>query len=127
MLHLIHPLGFTFEDRALRRAGLDYHEWTDVQQYTSFEAFMIQHAPQRLYAFSTKGRKYYTEIRYQSGDTLMFGPETRGLPTEILNGMNQDHILRLPMKTGCRSLNLSNTVAIAVYRAWADLDFYGSI
>lgn len=127
MLHLIHPLGFKLEDRALRRAGLDYHEWAHVQQHPSFDAFRNQVSPDRLFAFSTKGRNYYTEARYQPGDALLFGPETRGLPAEILNRMDQDHILRLPMKPGSRSLNLSNTVAIAVYRAWSDLNFDGSI
>ena len=122
-LHLIHPLGFKLEDRALRRAGLDYHEWADVEQHASFDEFIKNTSPQRLFAFSTKGRKFYTDVNYKSGDVLLFGPETRGLPADILNTMENDHILRLPMKEKSRSLNLSNTVSIAVYQAWSDLGF----
>lgn len=120
---MIHPLGFKLENRALRRAGFDYHEWADVQQYSSFDAFIKEITPERLFAFSTKGRKLYTDVSYKSGDVLLFGPETRGLPDKILNAAGDEHVLRLPMKEGSRSLNLSNTVAVIVYQAWSQLGF----
>ncbi len=126
-LHLIHPLGFKLEDRALRRAGLDYHEWADLEQHDSFEDFMKNVAPKRLFACSTKGRKVYTEVEYKSGDMLLFGSETKGLPDDILQSLGEEYVLRLPMKEQSRSLNLSNTVAVVVYHAWADLGFPESI
>jgi len=126
-LHLIHPLGFKLEDRALRRAGLDYHEWADVEQHASFDEFLSKAMPKRLFAFSTKGRKFYTEVNYKSGDVLLFGSETSGLPKDILEGLGENHVLKLPMKEQSRSLNLSNTVAIVVYQAWYDLGFQGSV
>ncbi len=126
-LHLIHPLGFKLEDRSLRRAGLDYHEWADLEQHSSYEEFLKNAEPKRLFACSTKGQKVYTEVEYMSGDVLLFGPETRGLPDDILETVGAENVLRLPMKKKSRSLNLSNTVAVVLYQAWADLGFLGAI
>ena len=125
-LHLIQPLGFTLEDRQLRRAGLDYHEWADVRTYANLEEFLDQIKPTRLLAFSTHASRRYTEMAYQEGDALLFGPETRGLPKEILESVPEGQRLTLPMRPGNRSLNLSNTVAIAVYEAWRQLGFVGA-
>ncbi len=122
-LHLIKPLGFELHDKRLRRAGLDYHEWAHVEQYNSFSEFKRIHSFHNLYAFSTKGTRIYSEIHYYHGDVLMFGPETRGLPEKILNNIPSANIATLPMIPNSRSLNLSNTVAIAVYEAWRQLDF----
>lgn len=122
-LHLIHPLGFELDDKRLRRAGLDYHEFASVQQYDSLEQFIEQQQPARLIAFSTKGRRNYSEIHYQPGDALLFGPESRGLPRDILEQLPSDNIARIPMRTNSRSLNLSNTVAIALFEAWRQNGF----
>jgi tRNA (cytidine/uridine-2'-O-)-methyltransferase len=124
-LHLIEPLGFAMEDRQLRRAGLDYHEFARVQVHRHYADFMQRIAPRRLFAFSTKGRRLYSDVSYQTGDTLMFGPESRGLPPEILSSIAVDHLLRVPMLENSRSLNLSNTVAVALYEAWRQHDFGG--
>jgi tRNA (cytidine/uridine-2'-O-)-methyltransferase len=113
-LHLIEPLGFKLEDKQLRRAGLDYHEWADIKTYNNIEELKPE---QSVFAFSTKGEKYYHQARFNAGDYLVFGPETRGLPEQYLNRLDQDHILRLPMRKHSRSLNLSNTVAIVTYEA----------
>ncbi len=122
-LHLIHPLGFSLEGKKLRRAGLDYHEWCDVQEYLNWQEFLITAKPSRLLAFSTKGEKVYSEHRFAEGDALIFGPETRGLPAEILESLPANRRLRLPMLAHSRSLNLSNTVAVALYEAWRQLGF----
>lgn len=113
-LHLIEPLGFKLEDKQLRRAGLDYHEWADIRTYNSIEELKTE---QNVYALSTKGQKHYHQASFSAGDYLVFGPETRGLPEEYLNQLDKDHILRLPMREHSRSLNLSNTVAIVTYEA----------
>lgn len=125
-LHLIKPLGFDLEDKLLRRAGLDYHEWTRVSQHDSFEEFLQSAQFQTIYAFTTKGRQNYSEIKYHKDDVLLFGPETRGLPVEILQSLPTQQRVRLPMLEHSRSLNLSNTVAIAVYESWRQLGFSGS-
>lgn len=122
-LHLIKPLGFELQDKALRRAGLDYHEWASVRQHENFPAFLRDTEINSLYAFSTKGTRLYSDIRYQANDALLFGPETRGLPMELLQSMPAEHVATLPMKQQSRSLNLSNTVAIAVYEAWRQAGF----
>lgn len=124
-LHLIKPLGFDLEDKKLRRAGLDYKEWADMQLHDSLEAFINSAEPKKLYACSTKGKKNHTEAEFKEGDALLFGPETRGLPGDILASLAQDQILRLPMRAESRSLNLSNSVAIFIYEAWRQLDFAG--
>jgi tRNA (cytidine/uridine-2'-O-)-methyltransferase len=124
-LHLIEPLGFALEDKQLRRAGLDYHEWTDVRTYASLEEFLSKIQPARVLAYSTKSARPYTDIDYRQTDTLLFGPETRGLPREILESLPPAQRLRLPMRPGVRSLNLSNAVAVVVYEAWRQLGFAG--
>lgn len=122
-LHLVEPLGFDFDDRLLRRAGLDYHEYAVVKRHADFATYLATARPPRWFAFSTKGQVSYTEVAFQPGDALVFGCETRGLPSALLSVMNRDNILRLPMQGHSRSLNLSNTVAIALYEAWRQNDF----
>jgi len=124
-LHLIHPLGFKLNDRRLRRAGLDYHEWAQIQEHSNLTEFLSQQQPTRLFAFTTKGCRCYDEVEYRSGDVLLFGPETRGLPAQVLASIPEQQRLRIPMLSTQRSLNLSNAVAIAVYEAWRQLDFPG--
>ena len=114
MLHLIEPLGFKLEDKQLRRAGLDYHEWAEVKTYKSINDLKPENP---VYALSTKGKKNYHQATFKAGDYLIFGPETRGLPENYLNQLDEDFILRLPMLEHSRSLNLSNTVAIVTYEA----------
>ncbi len=125
-LHLVEPLGFRLDDRQLRRAGLDYHEWTDLQTHACYEELLAALAPRRVLAFSTKAQRRYTDIAYQKGDMLLFGPETRGLPVDILHSVPTDQRLRLPMRPEARSLNLSNAVAVVVYEAWRQLGFLGA-
>ena len=121
-LHLIKPLGFEFDDKKLRRAGLDYHEFAEVGQYDDLEHFQKVAQPKRLFAFSTKGKRNYAQVNYQPGDALVFGPESRGLPMPLLAELG-DQVVRLPMLPHSRSLNLSNTVAIALFEAWRQNDF----
>ena len=123
-LHLVKPLGFQLEDKALRRAGLDYHEWTNIRTHENFAMFLTSVEPKRLLAFTTKGSNCYSQFAYQTGDTLLFGPETRGLPEDLRSYCDQR--LRLPMRGSSRSLNLANCVAIVVYEAWRQLDFTGA-
>jgi tRNA (cytidine/uridine-2'-O-)-methyltransferase len=122
-LHLIEPLGFAWEDKKLRRAGLDYAEWAEVERYVSLEAFIDNVRPSNLYAASTKGTRCYADVQYQQRDALLFGPETRGLPADILRSLAPECVLRLPMQKTSRSLNLSNCVAVFVYEAWRQLGF----
>ncbi len=126
-LHLIEPLGFVLDDKRLRRAGLDYHEWAQVQSHGSWEEFVAAVKPQRVFACSTRGRSNYSEAAYRQGDTLVFGPESRGLPAEFLAALPPEQVLRLPMREGSRSLNLSNSVAVFVYEAWRQLGFAGGV
>ena len=121
-LHLIEPLGFDLSDRQVKRAGLDYHDLARVQIHPSLEVCLHTIKPRQVYACSTKGRQYYSDIAYQAGDVLLFGPETRGLPQKILDEMGKE-IIRIPMLPDSRSLNLSNAVAIIVYEAWRQLGF----
>ena len=116
-LHLIHPLGFELDDARLQRAGLDYHEWANIREFRSLEEFMNTIKPVRIYGISTKGRRKYTDVDF-TGDkdiALLFGPETRGLPVPVLEGMPPENILRIPMLATSRSLNLSNAAAVLVY------------
>ena len=126
-LHLIHPLGFDMDDKKLRRAGLDYHEFAAVQEYDSLEEFAEKVKPNRIFGISTKGQQYVHDIKYEEGDALLFGPETRGLPEEVRNSLGKENILRIPMQPTNRSLNLSNAVTLMVYEAWRQLDFKGSV
>ncbi len=124
-LHLIEPLGFTLDDAKLRRAGLDYREFADVRVHAGMAAFVADIAPPRLFAFSTRGTTRHDAPRFERGDALLFGPETRGLPVDLLSSLPDGHTLRLPLVPGSRSLNLSNTVAIALFEAWRQHDFRG--
>lgn len=125
-LHLIRPLGFALDHAKLRRAGLDYHEFASVAAHEDLAAFLAAVAPPRLLALSTRGSTRYDAVAYADGDALLFGPETRGLPQDVLDGVDAKHRLRLPMRPGNRSLNLSNAVAIVVYEAWRQLGFDGA-
>lgn len=125
-LHLVEPLGFSMETKALRRAGLDYHEFAEVTVHANWSALRSALTGRRLFALTTKGSTPFHRTRFSEGDVLVFGPETRGLPPEILDEFEPGSRLRLPMKPDSRSLNLSNTVAIAVYEVWRQLDFVGA-
>ena len=122
-LHLIEPMGFKLEDKLLRRAGLDYREWASITCHLSLRDFIQSIDIKRLFGFSTKAKRTYGDAKFLPGDFLLFGPESRGLPADLLNLLESDNKLRIPMVEGSRSLNLSNTVAIAVYEAWRQHDF----
>ena len=123
-LHLIHPLGFSADDKQLKRAGLDYHEWARVRQHENYTSFTQQlDKTQRILACSTRGTRMYTEIRYELSDVLLFGPETQGLPTCILDSMPRENIIRIPMQVSSRSLNLANSSAIILYEALRQIGF----
>ena len=124
-LHLIEPLGFDLDDKKLRRAGLDYREFQSLKVHASLEDYQQSQQPKKIYALSTKGTVGYSSARFEEGDALLFGPETRGLPEEVRDSLGTDQVLRLPMQKHSRSLNLSNTVSIIVYEAWRQLDFAG--
>ncbi len=124
-LHLIRPLGFDMDDKRLRRAGLDYREWQGVALHDHWRDFLDSAQPGAVHGFSTRATRYYTDARYRPGDALLFGPETRGLPTDLLDGLGPSRTLRLPMQAQSRSLNLSNAVAVVVYEAWRQLAFAG--
>lgn len=122
-LHLIHPLGFSLDDKQLRRAGLDYDEYAKVREYPSLDAFISQIRPVTLYAASTKGTTGYSTVRYNPGDAILFGPESRGLPPRILASFTPGTVLRIPMQVTSRSLNLSNAVSVIVYEALRQNNF----
>ena len=124
--HLIHPLGFELDDRRLRRAGLDYREFASIREHPSLQAFSLAVQPASLLGVSTRGARVYTDAAYRPGDAFLFGPETRGLPAEVLAELGRDAVLRVPMLPGSRSLNLANTVAVLVYEAWRQQGFRGS-
>lgn len=125
-LNLIEPLGFSLEDKQLRRAGLDYHDLSNVVVHGDYAQFLGAVAGKRLLACSTKGQLRHTEIRYAENDVLLFGSETTGLPASILQQVGNEAIVRIPMQASSRSLNLSNAVAIIAYEAWRQLDFAGA-
>ncbi|GAB3237103.1 tRNA (cytidine(34)-2'-O)-methyltransferase [Pseudaeromonas pectinilytica] len=122
-LHLIEPLGFDLEEKKLRRAGLDYHDLATVTRHHNYAAFAEAMQGRRIFALTTKGRTPHTTPAYQAGDVLLFGSETSGLPDAVRNSLPQDHLIRIPMLSSSRSLNLSNAVAIVSYEAWRQLDF----
>lgn len=126
-LHLIEPLGFTLEDRLLRRAGLDYHEFAAVRTHASLRDCAQLLGERRWIAFSTRGGQRYSDIAFRTGDALLFGPETRGLPADVLARFPPGQRARLPLMPGNRSLNLSNAVAVVVYEAWRQLGFPGGV
>ena len=122
-LHLVKPLGFTLENKQLLRAGLDYHEFATITVYDSWAdcAQALNHC--RLFAVSTRGTQRYDRMDYAAGDAFVFGPESRGLPAELLAGVSEERRIRLPMVAGSRSLNLSNAVAVVLYEAWRQVNF----
>jgi tRNA (cytidine/uridine-2'-O-)-methyltransferase len=126
-LHLVEPLGFSMDDKHMRRAGLDYHEYAEVKRHASWQALLAaeQPAAARMFAFSTKGSRPVHEERFEAGDWFVFGAETRGLPDAVLAGFPPQQRLRLPMRAGQRSLNLSNAVAVSVFEAWRQIGFAG--
>lgn len=122
-LHLVRPLGFTLEDRQLVRAGLDYHEFATLRVHDNLAECLSAFDPARVFALTTKGSQPFHQLHYQSGDAFLFGPESRGLPADVLAQFDTGHRVRLPMQPHSRSLNLSNTVAVAVYEAWRQCGF----
>ena len=126
-LHLIRPLGFSLDDKQLRRAGLDYHEYTTLQVHDSLAQGLAALGQPRLFALTTKGTHPFHTVACQPGDAFLFGPESRGLPAEVLAALLPEQHLRLPMLPDNRSLNLSNTVAVVVYEAWRQCGFAGSV
>ena len=124
-LHLIEPLGFELDEKRLRRAGLDYREFVSVQTHTSLDACLASLGMPRVFALSTRNSLRYEQATFEEGDALLFGPETRGLPRAVLDALPPEQRLRLPMREGNRSLNLSNSAAVVVYEAWRQLGFEG--
>ena len=122
-LHLIHPLGFEMNAKELRRAGLDYIDWSIVYHYNNFEDYIEKNGFKSLYAVSTKGKKYYSNCNFFKNDSFIFGPETRGLPQKILDKFETEKILKIPMLENNRSLNLSNATSIIIYEAWRQINF----
>jgi tRNA (cytidine/uridine-2'-O-)-methyltransferase len=125
-LHLVEPLGFAMQDRQLRRAGLDYHELANVQTHKNWSSCRKVLGGKRRFAFTTKASRLYTEVAYSPDDVLVFGAETRGLAASLLEEFEPDKRLKLPMRPGNRSLNLSNAVAVVVFEAWRQIEFRGS-
>ncbi len=127
-LHLIEPLGFSMDDKLLRRAGLDYHEYADIRRHAGWAAFLTacRPDPARLFALTTQGTRTPYEVRFEAGDWLVFGAETRGLPPALRQRIAASQWLRLPMRPGQRSLNLSNAVAVTVFEAWRQQGFAGA-
>jgi tRNA (cytidine/uridine-2'-O-)-methyltransferase len=126
-LHLVEPLGFSMEDRLMRRAGLDYHEYADVRRHAGWDALLaaMQPDPQRMFALTTKGTRAVHDVAFRAGDWFVFGAESSGLPPDLRERFAPDQRLRLPMRAGQRSLNLSNAVAVTVFEAWRQNGFQG--
>ena len=124
-LHLVEPLGFELDERRLRRAGLDYHEFADVSVHSDLDACLAALGGPRVFALSTRGQTIYTEVAFEPGDAFLFGPETRGLPQTMLDELPAEQTLRLPMQPDSRSLNLSNSAAVVIYEAWRQNGFSG--
>lgn len=125
-LHLIQPLGFELDDKRLRRAGLDYHEFAALKVHADLQSCLDSVQPQRVFALSTKGTRWFSEVEYRPGDLFLFGPESRGLPVDIRESLPPEQVLRIPMQPGSRSLNLSNSAAVLVYEAWRQQGFAGA-
>ncbi|GAA0858760.1 tRNA (uridine(34)/cytosine(34)/5-carboxymethylaminomethyluridine(34)-2'-O)-methyltransferase TrmL [Aliiglaciecola litoralis] len=126
-LHLIEPLGFDWDDKKVRRAGLDYHEFAQVKRHANLQAYIDSQQPKRIFACTTKGKSNFTDAHFMAGDALLFGPETRGLPDDIIESLPPEQRLRIPMLPNSRSMNLSNAVAVFVYESWRQLDFNGAV
>lgn len=125
-LHLVHPLGFSMDERQLRRAGLDYHELANVVEHPDLGECLEKLRPGRVLALTTRARRSLYEERFRAGDAFLLGPETRGLPQEVLDGLPESARLRIPLRPGNRSLNMSNAAAVALYEAWRQLGFEGA-
>lgn len=130
-LHIIEPMGFFWDDKKLRRAGLDYHEFVDIKRYKNFDAFLVSNQlclmeTDRVFAMTTKGSRPHSEVAYKINDYLLFGPETRGLPSSVLDPLPLLQRIRIPMLANSRSMNLSNSVAVAIYESWRQLDYQGA-
>ena len=125
-LHLVEPLGFALDDTKLRRAGLDYHEFARLQVHASLDHCLASLPSPRVFAFSARSSMRFDGVSFRAGDALLFGPETRGLPEAVIAAIPAENRLRLPMRAGQRSLNLSNAVAVAVFEAWRQLDYAGA-
>ncbi|MCO4800251.1 MAG: tRNA (uridine(34)/cytosine(34)/5-carboxymethylaminomethyluridine(34)-2'-O)-methyltransferase TrmL, partial [Colwelliaceae bacterium] len=126
-LHLIEPLGFDFDDKKLRRAGLDYHEFAATKRHKSFNAFVESEQPNRILAITTKATNYYGDVNFTQGDYLLFGSETAGLPEEVRQQIPDQDKIRIPMIKDSRSMNLSNATSVIIYEAWRQLGFVNSV
>lgn len=122
-LHLIEPLGFLWDDKRVRRAGLDYHEFADVQRHQSLDDYVNNCLKGQLYACETSGTVFHSDASYKAGDAILFGPETRGLPDDVIEPLSTAQQIRIPMLAGSRSMNLSNAVSVCVYEAWRQLGY----
>ncbi len=122
-LHLIHPISFDLSEKKVRRAGLDYAELANVHEHENLQACLTHVQPNRLFALTTKTTRYYTEPTFENGDAFLFGPETRGLPADVINSLPENQRLTIPMIPGGRSLNLANAVSVVAYEAWRQLGF----
>lgn len=125
-LHLIHPLGFVWDDKRLQRAGLDYHEWARVQHHQNLMSCLDNLDPLRCFSFTSKGTQRFTDVSFKAGDSFLFGPESRGLPEDVKDQFHPSQLLKIPQQTHARSLNLSNAVSICVYEAWRQIHFQGA-
>jgi tRNA (cytidine/uridine-2'-O-)-methyltransferase len=124
-LHLVDPLGFRLDEASVKRAGMDYRDLAEVSRYSNWSSYLEQNSNTRLWAFSTRGTRRYTDAKFKKGDGLLFGPETRGLPESVLQQTGREHTLRLPMLGQSRSMNLSNVVAAGLFEALRQLEFEG--
>jgi len=122
-LHLIHPLGFKLSDKSCRRAGLDYHEYASITEHNNINEFIASINSERLFFCTTKATQTHATPNYQPGDIFLLGPETRGIPNDILDNASAKQKIKIPMKNGSRSMNLSNATAVIVYEAWRQCDF----
>ena len=122
-LHLVQPLGFQLDNKSLMRSGLDYHDLADVSVHADLKACVASLGGSRIFAVETGGARRYCDVRYRASDAFLFGPETRGLPKTLLDGIGPEHCVSIPMREANRSLNLSNTVSLVIYEAWRQLDF----
>lgn len=125
-LHLIEPLGFDWDDKRVRRAGLDYHEFANVERHADLETYLRVREPKRVLACTTKGRAFHSDIEYKQGDALIFGPETRGLPDDFIQSLPPEQRVRIPMLPDSRSMNLSNAVSVFVYESWRQFGYPGA-
>jgi len=126
-IHLIEPLGFTLDDKRLRRAGLDYEEWCNMVVHKSWADFINTSQPERLFAIETNGEASFFDIDYQANDFLLFGSETKGLSSTVLQDPHITNVLRIPMRSNSRSMNLSNAVAVVAYESWRQMNFNGAV